>query len=237
MGWITDTWRAGIDTARTWGREARAEWHDTVREITGPADADRWAAERAKQAAAGPTWLARDGGRIVEVGADGYPGREADPDDGRPVAEEMGSGVARPTQWVQLPWPAPEAGDQADAAYRHWVREGEQGHPPASPALDAEIDRAAAQFPEHAEQHKSASQREADINSDPSSGEWWDARDASEPVAAADPYLSDERSAGLSPGEVETKLSWMERPAGDWQDRAEERWIRGQEAQREAEPF
>jgi len=65
------------------GREASGEWRDTVREITGPAGADRGAAERSKQAAAGPTWLARDGERVVEVDADGYPGREADPDDGR----------------------------------------------------------------------------------------------------------------------------------------------------------
>ena len=87
MNWITHTWQTAVDGARTWGREARAEWRDTVREITGPADADRWAAERARQAAAGPTWLARDGERIVEVDADGHPGREASPDDGRPVAE------------------------------------------------------------------------------------------------------------------------------------------------------
>lgn len=34
------------------------------------------------------TWLARDGGQVVEVdAATGYPGREASPDDGRPVAE------------------------------------------------------------------------------------------------------------------------------------------------------
>jgi hypothetical protein len=35
------------------------------------------------------TWLARDGdGRVLEVDADGYPGAEANPDDGRPVAEQ-----------------------------------------------------------------------------------------------------------------------------------------------------
>jgi hypothetical protein len=127
MGWITDTWRAATDTASTWGREASTEWRDTVREITGPADADRWAAERAARAEADPTWLARDGERVVEVDADGYPGREADPGDGRPVVE---------------------AQDQADAAYRRWVQEGERGNPPASAALDREIDAALREFPD-----------------------------------------------------------------------------------------
>ena len=67
----------------------------------------------------------------MEVDADGYPGREADPGDGRPVGE---------------------AEDQADAAYRRWAQEGERGNPPASPALDREIDRAAAQWPEYSGQ-------------------------------------------------------------------------------------
>jgi hypothetical protein len=37
------------------------------------------------------TWLARDGdGRVLEVDADGYPGAEASPGDGRPIAEAAG---------------------------------------------------------------------------------------------------------------------------------------------------
>ncbi len=44
------------------------------------------------------TWLARDGdGRILEVDAGGYPGAEASPGDGRPVAE-----AAEPAQRVAL---------------------------------------------------------------------------------------------------------------------------------------
>ncbi len=39
------------------------------------------------------TWLARDGdGRILEVDAAGYPGAEASPGDGRPVAEAAAPG-------------------------------------------------------------------------------------------------------------------------------------------------
>jgi hypothetical protein len=42
------------------------------------------------------SWLARDGdGQVLEVDTDGYPGREASPDDGRPVAEaESGDELA-----------------------------------------------------------------------------------------------------------------------------------------------
>lgn len=38
-------------------------------------------------------WLARDGdGQVLEVDAAGYPGAEASPDDGRPVAEAADPG-------------------------------------------------------------------------------------------------------------------------------------------------
>jgi hypothetical protein len=159
MSWITDTWRAAVDGARTWGREASTEWRDTVREIAGPADADRWAAERARQAAAGPTWLARDGGRVVEVDAEGYPGREADLGDGRPVVEAED--------------------DARDTDYQRWAQQAETGqatgNPPASAALDPEIDRATQEWPEVGA---------AQAINDPSSGEWWDARAASEPAGS-----------------------------------------------------
>jgi hypothetical protein len=43
------------------------------------------------------TWLARDGdGRVLEVDADGYPGAEASPGDGRPVAETADPGQRVP---------------------------------------------------------------------------------------------------------------------------------------------
>jgi hypothetical protein len=38
--------------------------------------------------------------------------------------------------------------DRADAVYRRWVQEGERGNPPASPALDREIDAALEQYPD-----------------------------------------------------------------------------------------
>ena len=137
MSRITDTWRAAIDGARIWGREVAADWRHTVREITGQVDADRWHAERLARQDAGrdtdPGWLAQDAdGRTVEVDADGYPGREADPDDGRPVvdAEE----------------------DAKDAAYQRWAQEREAGqatgNPPASRALDREVERTAKEWPE-----------------------------------------------------------------------------------------
>jgi len=54
------------------------------------------------------SWLARDGdGRVLEVDAGGYPGAEASPDDGRPVAEAEEPAredlAGRPVPWVAGP--------------------------------------------------------------------------------------------------------------------------------------
>lgn len=57
------------------------------------------------------TWLARDGdGRILEVGAAGYPGGEASPGDGRPVAAAAAL-LMGPPRAGKSGWPArqPEA--------------------------------------------------------------------------------------------------------------------------------
>jgi hypothetical protein len=49
-------------------------------------------------------WLARESdGRVLEVDADGHPGREASPDDGRPVAEAHEDLAVRPVPWVAEP--------------------------------------------------------------------------------------------------------------------------------------
>ena len=125
MSKVMATWRDAIEGARVWGRDAAADFRGVVREISGRTAAEpqpeqdpwRWPPPIEQgQEPPGPAWLAREAdGRILEVDADGYPGREADPGDGRPVAE---------------------AGDQADADYHRWAQEGERGNPPASAPLD-----------------------------------------------------------------------------------------------------
>lgn len=64
------------------------------------------------------SWLARDGDTVREVDADGTPGREASPDDGRPVAEAESDYAAEYTG--EPGWTA------ADADNAYWRdREGE----------------------------------------------------------------------------------------------------------------
>jgi hypothetical protein len=68
------------------------------------------------------SWLARDGdGQVLEVDADGHPGRAADRDDGRPVAEaaepEAGEGAGR---WDFAPPPNYREGPEGDAEHAQW---------------------------------------------------------------------------------------------------------------------
>jgi hypothetical protein len=66
----------------------------------GPTSAAQDQEERMQENEAG-SWLARDGdGRVLEVDADGHPGREASPDDGRPVAEAADSEVGHGS-WLE----------------------------------------------------------------------------------------------------------------------------------------
>lgn len=71
------------------------------------------------------SWLARDGdGRVLEVEAAGYPGGEASPDDGRPVAEAEEATredlTVRPVPWVAEPdtWESMTSHERAQAMAR-----------------------------------------------------------------------------------------------------------------------
>jgi len=133
MSWITNAWQFVADEVR--------DLSDAMHGRNGLTGAEAWHDERAAETerhaapreAVDQTGLARDAdGRSVEVDADGYPAREVSPDDSRLVAQ---------------------AQDQADADYRRWAQEQDSGqrggNPPASRALDREIDRAAEEWPEY----------------------------------------------------------------------------------------
>src|SRR6185437_13834067 len=94
MSKVMVTWRDAIEGARVWGRDAAVGFREVVKEISGRTAAEpqpeqdpwRWPPPIEQgQEPPGPAWLAREAdGRILEVDADGYPGRVADPGDGRP---------------------------------------------------------------------------------------------------------------------------------------------------------
>lgn len=68
------------------------------------------------------SWLARDGdGQVLEVDADGHPGREASPDDGRPVAEPE-----EPAGWQAEAESAAWGGREPSRSYAEWAAEGHQ---------------------------------------------------------------------------------------------------------------
>jgi putative endonuclease len=101
-------------------REYEAEAGDQARQL--PEE------ERMQENEAG-SWLARDGdGQVLEVDADGRPGREASPDDGRPVAEPE-----EPAGWQAEAESAAWGGREPYRSYAEWAAEGRQSADEAGP--------------------------------------------------------------------------------------------------------
>jgi hypothetical protein len=126
--WAEMAHRTTAETERYRGytdlvRAALAEFRGQDAEATAGASGGlgRAASSEMEEEMDGEAWLARDGdGRVLEVDAGGYPGREAGPpDDGRPIAE-----AEEPAGWRDEAESAAWGGRGPSRSYAEWVADG-----------------------------------------------------------------------------------------------------------------